>query len=190
MSGAPVLFGDEIVRLDVAVYAAIAATRHRPSTEASGGSPVRPTTRSCGPPSAAVLAAAGGATGRRAAVNGLASIAVTSASSTSCSSRSARGAARTDRGTAFPSPARSRCLARRRCPPGHAASASAFAAGVSTAAPGAGIPLGTMAALVSYSRVHTGVHYPLDVIAGTIAGNALAPVAVAALSRLRARRQR
>jgi membrane-associated phospholipid phosphatase len=36
--------------------------------------------------------------------------------------------------------------------------------------------------------VHTGVHYPLDVIAGSIAGNALAPAAVAALDRLRARR--
>jgi undecaprenyl-diphosphatase len=73
-------------------------------------------------------------------------------------------------------------------PPDTQRSAAAFATGVSIVVPGAGIPLSAMAALVGYSRVHTGVHYPLDVIAGSIAGNALAPVAVAALDRLRARR--
>ncbi len=32
--------------------------------------------------------------------------------------------------------------------------------------PGAGFPLRALAAVVAYSRVHTGVHYPGDVLAG------------------------
>jgi membrane-associated phospholipid phosphatase len=72
-------------------------------------------------------------------------------------------------------------------PSGHAASASAFAAGVATASPAVGIPLSALAALVAYSRVHTGVHYPLDAIAGSVTGVALAPLAVAALERCRRR---
>ena len=68
-------------------------------------------------------------------------------------------------------------------PSGHAASAFAFASGVATALPQAGVPLTGLAAVVAYSRVHTGVHYPGDVIAGSVAGAALAPMAVAALER-------
>ena len=71
-------------------------------------------------------------------------------------------------------------------PSGHSASAFAFATGVATAAPAAGIPLSALAALVAYSRVHTGVHYPLDAIAGSVSGVALASRAVAALERRRA----
>jgi membrane-associated phospholipid phosphatase len=73
-------------------------------------------------------------------------------------------------------------------PSGHAASAFAFATGVGAAWPGAGVPLSVVASLVAYSRVHTGVHYPSDTIAGTASGVALAPVAVAAVRRVRRRR--
>ena len=72
-------------------------------------------------------------------------------------------------------------------PSGHSASAFAFATGVATASPAAGIPLSALAALVAYSRVHTGVHYPLDAIVGSVSGVALAPLAVAALERCRRR---
>ena len=72
-------------------------------------------------------------------------------------------------------------------PSGHSASAFAFATGAATASPAAGIPLSALAALVAYSRVHTGVHYPLDAIAGSVSGVALAPLAVAALERCRRR---
>ena len=65
-------------------------------------------------------------------------------------------------------------------PSGHAASAFAFASGVSFALPAVGFPLNLAAAVVAYSRVHTGVHYPGDVVAGAVAGAALAPIAAAA----------
>jgi membrane-associated phospholipid phosphatase len=72
-------------------------------------------------------------------------------------------------------------------PSGHAASAFAFATGVTHELPTVGIPLHAAAAVVGYSRVHTGVHYPLDVIAGSVLGSALAPVATAVLDRWRSR---
>ena len=70
-------------------------------------------------------------------------------------------------------------------PSGHSASAFAFATGVAAAAPAAGIPLSALAALVAYSRVHTGVHYPVDALVGSVTGGALAPLAVGALERCR-----
>ncbi|HTX47090.1 MAG TPA: phosphatase PAP2 family protein, partial [Solirubrobacteraceae bacterium] len=68
-------------------------------------------------------------------------------------------------------------------PSGHAASAFAFATGVGIALPRSGLPFTALAALVAYSRVHTGVHYPSDVIAGSVIGTGLAPVVVASLER-------
>jgi undecaprenyl-diphosphatase len=55
-------------------------------------------------------------------------------------------------------------------PSGHSASAFAFAEGVSTAAPALGVPVRLLAVAVAYSRVHTGVHYPGDVVAGSLIG--------------------
>ena len=68
-------------------------------------------------------------------------------------------------------------------PSGHATSAAAFVTGVASVLPAAGIPLSVAAALVAYSRVHTGVHYPVDVIAGAVTGTATAQVVVAVLDR-------
>ena len=51
-------------------------------------------------------------------------------------------------------------------PSGHSAAAFAFATGVGQVLPAAGVPLRVLAALVAYSRVHTGVHYPGDVLVG------------------------
>jgi membrane-associated phospholipid phosphatase len=73
-------------------------------------------------------------------------------------------------------------------PSAHAASASAFATGVSSAFPEAGIPFTATAALVAYSRVHTGVHYPADVVVGAVTGATLAHLVVATLQRRRTRR--
>jgi undecaprenyl-diphosphatase len=59
-------------------------------------------------------------------------------------------------------------------PSGHSAAAFAFATGVGYTLPQAAAPLRALAALVAYSRVHTGVHYPGDVVAGSLLGSALA----------------
>jgi membrane-associated phospholipid phosphatase len=55
-------------------------------------------------------------------------------------------------------------------PSGHTASAFAFATGVAHVLPSLSVPLRMAAALVGYSRVHTGVHYPGDVAAGAFLG--------------------
>ncbi|WP_409331677.1 bifunctional phosphatase PAP2/diacylglycerol kinase family protein [Trujillonella humicola] len=59
-------------------------------------------------------------------------------------------------------------------PSGHAASAAAFATGVAMESPLAGAALAPVAAAVGYSRVHVGVHYPGDVVAGFAVGTAVA----------------
>jgi membrane-associated phospholipid phosphatase len=68
-------------------------------------------------------------------------------------------------------------------PSGHSASAFAFASGVGASLPVAAMPLRALATLVAYSRVHTGVHYPADVVAGSVLGGAIAPVVVSMLDR-------
>jgi undecaprenyl-diphosphatase len=55
-------------------------------------------------------------------------------------------------------------------PSGHAASGFAFAFGVGRLEPRAGTALAALAAAVAYSRVHTGVHFPGDVVAGSLVG--------------------
>src|SRR4029079_17836297 len=48
-------------------------------------------------------------------------------------------------------------------PPGHSASALAFAYAVGRHLPGVAVPIRLLAGGVAYSRVHTGVHYQGDV---------------------------
>ena len=73
-------------------------------------------------------------------------------------------------------------------PSGHSAAAFAFATGVGHVLPPAAIPLRALAALVAYSRVHTGVHYPGDVVAGALMGTTLAQITTHALGRYTTRR--
>lgn len=55
-------------------------------------------------------------------------------------------------------------------PSGHTASAFAFASAAGEGAPLTWVPLHTAAVLVGYGRVHTGVHYPSDVVVGAVIG--------------------
>lgn len=61
-------------------------------------------------------------------------------------------------------------------PSGHAASAAAFAEAVGYEAPGLAVPLRALAALVGFSRVATGAHYPSDVVAGSLLGWGVAAI--------------
>jgi membrane-associated phospholipid phosphatase len=67
-------------------------------------------------------------------------------------------------------------------PSGHSASAFAFATAVGDELPLAWLPLHALAAAITYSRVHTGVHYPGDVLVGSLMGTGAA-VAVRYTSR-------
>ena len=116
--------------------------------------------------------------GRRAALRGLGSIVVTSAFVNQVVKR----AVRRPRPTPDRIPVAHRLLPQPSTtsfPSGHAASAAAFAVGVSSELPRAALPLGALAAAVACSRVYVGVHYPLDVAVGAAIGTG-----VAALSRL------
>ncbi|MGV9743531.1 bifunctional phosphatase PAP2/diacylglycerol kinase family protein [Rhodococcus zopfii] len=59
-------------------------------------------------------------------------------------------------------------------PSGHAASAAAFATGVALESPATAAVVAPLAAAVAYSRVHTGVHWPSDVLVGAAVGTAIA----------------
>jgi membrane-associated phospholipid phosphatase len=179
---------DELVRLDTAVYSAIASTPTPLLDRVLRGVSRAANYSKLWLASSALLAVAGGPRGRDAAVDGLASVALTSAVVNGALKPLARRR-RPDRDT-FNVPAGRQVTmpVSRSFPSGHAASAFAFAAGVAADAPQAGLALNAAAAVVAYSRVHTGVHYPGDVIVGSLTGAALAPIAVSALRRLRARR--
>src|SRR6476646_1137594 len=55
-------------------------------------------------------------------------------------------------------------------PSGHAASAFAFSYAVGRHQPELAVPIRLLAGGVAYSRVHSGVHYPGDVVIGSIVG--------------------
>jgi membrane-associated phospholipid phosphatase len=73
-------------------------------------------------------------------------------------------------------------------PSGHSASAFAFATAVSRDNPWLAIAIQFLAGGVAYSRVHTGVHYPGDTIAGALIGAGTGQAVSSILDRTRASR--
>ena len=131
---------------------------------------------------AALLAITGGPRGRRAAACGIGSVAVASAVVNLAlkplwpRGRPDRAGVPPERHVPMPTSTS--------FPSGHSASAFAFATGVGAVMPAAGALLALPAATVAYSRVHTGVHYPGDVLVGSLTGVVLARLTAGALRRL------
>jgi undecaprenyl-diphosphatase len=172
---------DEAKRLDAAVYAAVAATPtptlDRVMRRVSHAADYSRLSMSA----AAVLALTGGPSGRRAAVLGLASVGVSSVVVNLLVKPLSRRRRPDRAGQSVPFARHVRMPTSSSFPSGHSAAAFAFATGVGHVRPSAAVPLRALAALVAYSRVHTGVHYPGDVIAGSLMGGALAQATVHAL---------
>ena len=168
---------DEVERLDVGAYAAVARTP-TPTLDVAMARLSRAADYSkISLAAAGLLTVAGGRRGRRAAALGLASVGVT-ATVVNVVVKPLGSRRRPDRvaqdvpiarhvpmpiSTSFPS--------------GHSAAAFAFATGVGHVMPRVAVPLRVLAALVAYSRVHTGVHYPGDAVVGSLIGTAVAQIA-------------
>lgn len=164
---------DDLTRLDLATYRAVAGTPtpalDEPLRRLSGLADHSKLWIAV----AALLAAFGGRLGRRTAVTALAAVAVDSLVVSLVlkllggRSRPDRDGARVSRSRQVPMPTSPSF------PSGHAASAFAFVAAVSRTMPRVAGPVRALAYLVSYSRIHTGVHYPGDVVVGAFIGTAI-----------------
>jgi len=169
-------------QLDRSLYAAVAATPTPLLDEAMGRLSNAADYSRLSITSAAVLWLGGAQSGRRAAAAGLASLLVTSAVANLLVKPFGRRS-RPDRAAGeAPSARHVRMPASQSFPSGHTACAVAFASGAGRVLPAASVPLHVLAAAVGYSRVHTGVHYPGDVVAGAVIGAVTADITVAALA--------
>ena len=133
---------------------------------------------------AGVIAVLGGRRGRRAALEGVLAIGVTSAT-VNLGMKPLAQRRRPDRAGAGTVGARQIAMPESASfPSGHAASAFAFAYAVGRHLPGLAVPIRLLAGSVAYSRVHTGVHYPGDVVIGSIVGAGTAAMVAAACDRI------
>jgi membrane-associated phospholipid phosphatase len=178
----------EAETLDAEIYATIAAT---PSPTLDVGmrrlSRAADFSRLWGV-TACALAVGGGSAGRRAAGHGVVAVGLASAVTNQGLKRIGRRP-RPDRvSTAVPLARHVPLPESTSFPSGHAASAFAFATAAGQALPVAGGPLRVLAALVAYSRVHTGVHYPGDVVAGALVGSTTGGLVAAFAARRRRQR--
>ncbi len=179
---------EDAERVDLALYAAIARTPTPALDRAMSRLSRAADFSMLSIASAGVLAATGGRTGRRAAAMGLASVGV-AAAFFNLVVKPLSNRSRPDRiAEQVPIARHVRMPTSTSFPSGHSATAFAFAAGVGRVLPPAAVPLHALAAAVAYSRVHTGVHYPGDVVAGAVSGTVVAQLTTHALDRRAARR--
>lgn len=156
--------------VDRAVYAAIAATPTPTLDQVMARLSEAANYSRLSLAAAAALGLTRGAQGRRAAGLGLASLAVT-ATVVNVAIKPLSRRHRPDRFAVGVPAARHVPMPRSASlPSGHTAAAFAFATGVARALPLEGAALQGLAVLVGYSRVHTGVHYPGDVVLGAVLG--------------------
>lgn len=133
---------------------------------------------------AAGLAVAGGQAGRRSAVRGTLAIGITSAL-VNLAAKSVWSRQRPDRaGAGVPGERSVRMPTSTSFPSGHAASGFAFASAIGRDQPSLGFALQFLAAAVAYSRVHTGVHYPGDVVVGSLIGAGTGQTVAGLMERL------
>jgi membrane-associated phospholipid phosphatase len=130
---------------------------------------------------AALLAIFGGVKGRRTAIEGMVAIGVTSFVVNIPLKSAVRRKRPTDE---VPKERRLTKPESYSFPSGHTASAAAFSGIVGRAYPELWLPINGLAAMVGFSRVYTGVHYPGDVLGGWIVGRGAALVVNTVASRI------
>ncbi|MGH2903212.1 MAG: phosphatase PAP2 family protein [Solirubrobacteraceae bacterium] len=178
----------DVEKVDAALYSAIALTPTPSLDKAMSRLSNAANYSRLSLASAGALALAGGPTGRRAAAFGLASVGLT-ATVVNIAIKPLSGRLRPDRAAEqVPFERHVRMPRSTSFPSGHSAAAFAFATAVGHLMPQAALPLRALAALVAYSRVHTGVHYPGDVVVGSLIGTTLAQITTRTLDRRPQRR--
>ena len=174
----------ELSAVDRAIYSAVAATP-TPSLD----EPLRRLSNAANNSRlwlaiATGLRVTGGQAGRRAAVRGTVAIGVTSAL-VNLAVKSAWSRQRPDRaGARVPVRRNVRMPASTSFPSGHAAAGFAFAAAIGRDQPWLGLALRFLAGAVAYSRVHTGVHYPSDIVVGSLIGESTGQAVAGLMDRL------
>jgi undecaprenyl-diphosphatase len=164
---------EDLNQLDLAIYRAIAATPTPTLDEA-----MRRLSRFADHSKPWIIVAAGmgvfgGRRGRRVMLDGLAAIALSSALVSIPAKLIARRR-RPDRDAARVPVARQVPMPESwSLPSGHTASGFAFAAAVGARAPMLSASFRLLASAIGYSRVHTGVHYPGDVVVGSLIGTTI-----------------
>ncbi len=174
---------EDLQRVDIAIYAAVARTPTPALDQAMSRLSQAANYSRISLTAAAALAIVGGRPGRRAAAAGLVATGVTSATINLAAKR-LLPRRRPDRvGEEVPIARHVRMPTSRSFPSGHSAAAFAFATGVGHVLPPVAAPLRILAAAVAYSRVHTGVHYPGDVVVGGLMGTVIAQMTNQVLDR-------
>jgi membrane-associated phospholipid phosphatase len=129
-----------------------------------------------------------GPSGRRAAARGILAIGATSAL-VNLGVKTVSRRHRPDRsGAGVPDERQVRMPSSTSFPSGHAAAAFAFATAISRDNTWLAIAIQFLAGSVAYSRVHTGVHYPGDTVAGALIGAGAGQAVSSIFDRATARR--